>query len=139
MTRKISLLALIAVFSLAGALTAGDQEATKANTGEHITVSGTLTCTACDLKKTEGARAECKSFGHTHALKTTDGKHIAFLENRFAADLIKGEKYQDKKVEIHGVYFANANVLDVEAFSVDDKKMSWCEHCSAMDACSASK
>ncbi len=103
--------------------------------GEHATLKGTLVCLGCSLKK-DGANSECSTFGHKHALKTEDGKFINFLENKFAADLIKGEKYSNKQVEVHGVYFANANSLDVENFSVDSKKKTWCGHCSSMDSCS---
>jgi hypothetical protein len=77
--------------------------------------------------------------GHTHALKTTDGKYINFLPNEYSADLLKGEKYSKKKLAVHGIYYANANQLDVESFTVDGKKMGWCNHCSAMDGCAAMK
>ena len=109
------------------------------STGEHATMEGTLVCLGCSLKKEDGANAACKSYGHTHALKTKDGNYISFLENKFSADLIKGEKYQNKPIQVHGLFYAKANTLDVESFSVDGQKKSWCDHCSAMDACMAQK
>lgn len=102
---------------------------------EHQTISGTLVCLGCSLKA-DGAHSECSAFGHTHALKTEDGHFINFLENKFAADLIKGEKYHNKQVKVSGVFFAKANLLDVESFTVDDQKKGWCDHCNAMDGCS---
>ena len=112
---------------------------TEGKMGQHMSFDGTLVCQACDLKKAENARAECKTYGHTHALKTSDGRHINFLPNKYSADLMGGEKWHNEKVKVHGVYFANANQLDVETFEVGDKKMGWCDHCSAMDGCMVGK
>ena len=106
---------------------------------KHVDVEGQLVCLGCSLKKAEGANAECSTFGHKHALKTADGAYLSLLENKFSADLVKGEKYHNKNVSIHGVYHANANVLDVETFSVDGKAKSWCGGCKSMDGCSAGK
>lgn len=103
----------------------------------HETFDGTLVCLGCDLKKAEGARAACSAFGHKHALKTADGKYINLLENQYSKDLLAGEKYHNKKVSIHGIYFANANQLDVETFTVDGKKKGWCDGCKSMDGCMA--
>ena len=112
---------------------------TEGKMGQHMAFEGTLVCQACDLKKAENARAECKTYGHTHALKTSDGRHINFLPNKYAADLMGGKKWHNEKVKVHGVYFANANQLDVETYEVKDKKMGWCDHCSAMDGCMVGK
>ncbi len=109
----------------------------KADHSKHANFEGTLVCMGCDLSKTEGARSECKVYGHDHALKTADGKYVIFLENKYSADLISGEKYHNKKVKVHGIYFANANQLDIETFEVEGKKKSWCGGCSSMDGCSA--
>ncbi len=105
---------------------------------KHASFEGKLVCLGCDLKKTEGARAACSVYGHKHTLKTEDGKYINFLENDFSKDLIKGEKYHDKDIEIHGVYHDKANVFDVETFAVDGKKMGWCDRCKSMDTCPVS-
>ena len=105
--------------------------------GEHTTLTGTLVCTGCDLKKAEGARAACGTYGHTHALKTADGHYVNFLGNDYSADLIKGEKYHNKKITVHGVQYASANLMDVDSYEVDDKKIGWCNHCKAMDGCAA--
>lgn len=145
MSKKISLLtfAFIMLFSLS--LTAdhhnskSNMKKSKAVKAESVTVEGTLVCMGCDLKKTEGAEAACKVYGHRHALKTKDGKYINFLENKYSEDLFKGEKYHNKKMTVHGIHYANANLFEVESFKVGDKKMTWCGHCSAMDACMAQK
>ena len=105
---------------------------------EHVTLTGTMVCLGRDLHKAESARAACDVYGHRHALKTDDGRYYNILENKYGEALIKGEKYHNKKMEIHGVYFASANQLDVEAFQPEgSKKLSWCDHCKSMDACMA--
>ncbi len=125
----------IALVMLMGvALVAGTTEkAMKGN--DQATFDGTLVCLACDLKGNEGARAECKVFGHRHALKTKDGKYIAFLENKYSKDLINGEKCHNQKITVHGIYHANANMLDVETFEIGGKTKGWCDGCKSMDGC----
>jgi len=102
-------------------------------------IAGQLVCMACELKAGEGARAACGEFGHKYGLKTTDGKFLGFLENRYSKDLIAGEKYKDKDLVIHGHHHIAANLIDVESFDVDGLKISWCSHCRAMDSCNAHK
>jgi len=102
---------------------------------ENASFKGTLVCLGCDLKMTEGAHAACKTYGHKHALKTEDGRYINFLENQYSEDLLKSEKYQGKKIEAEGTFFANADMLDVHSFTVDGKKMGWCQSCKKMDSC----
>jgi len=109
------------------------------NKGGQVDIEGQLVCLGCSLKKSEGAHAECSTYGHKHALKTTEGVYLTLLENKQSADLVKGEKYHNKLVSIHGVYHANANTLDVESFTVDGKTKSWCGGCKSMDGCSAGK
>lgn len=100
---------------------------------------GKLVCMGCDLKKADGASADCSAYGHKHAVKTTDGHYINFLENKHSKDLVHGEKYHNKDVKVNGVFYANANQLEVKSFEVDGKAMSWCDHCKGMDACMLSK
>ena len=102
---------------------------------DQETFTGTLVCLGCDFKKAEGARAACTAYGHKHALKTKDGQYFSFLENDYSVDLIKGEKYHNKKLTVQGVQFAAANLIDVKSFEVEGKTKSWCNHCNAMDGC----
>jgi hypothetical protein len=134
--KSIVVLALI-IFTTSTALIAGEKGTATVASGkaEHVTLKGTLVCLGCDLKKTEGPHAACSVYGHRHALKTADGKYIAFLDNKFSEDLIKGEKYHNKKIEVDGIYYPEANVLDVETFTVDGKKKGWCNMCKQMDSC----
>ena len=147
MLKKIGILAAIAalaigVFAIAGEKSEGEKkvattqdESPDMMKAERSAFEGTLVCLGCSLKKAEGARSECKVFGHTHALATADGKYISFLENKFSTDLVKGEKFHEKAISVDGMYYASANVMDVTTYTIDGKKSGWCDGCSAMDGC----
>jgi len=138
-------LAILAVTAFAGPYDKAEKSSKTAKStmavkgeAEHITLTGTIVCLGCELHKAEDARAACDVYGHRHALKTDDGRYYNILENKYGEALIKGEKYHNKKMEVHGVYFASANQLDVEAYQPEgSKKLSWCDHCKSMDACKA--
>ncbi|UCE66092.1 MAG: hypothetical protein JSU85_14770 [Candidatus Zixiibacteriota bacterium] len=135
-TRIIGILIVIAV--VFGALIIAGAQQTMAE-GKHASFEGKLVCLGCTLKDEEGARAECKVYGHKHALQTEDGKYITFLENKYSEDLFKGEKYDDKEVSVHGVYYAGANQLDVESYTIDNVTITWCKTHNAMDGCNSHK
>jgi hypothetical protein len=129
--KNLVILCLMLLFATV-AVQADETSKTKA---AHETFDGTLVCLGCDLKKAEGARAACSVFGHKHALKTADGKYVNLLENQYSKDLLAGEKYHDKQISIHGIYYATANQLDVETFTIDGKQKGWCDGCKSMDGC----
>ena len=105
--------------------------------GQMVTLKGKLVCLACSLKP-EGAHAACKEFGHRYALMTKDGKYISLLPNKYSQELLNGHDGGDKMVELTGTYFANADVLDVSSYKVEDGKMiTWCDVHHKMDACGA--
>ena len=133
MCKRLVILSVIMLVAVVAAQ-AGKTSKGKAT---HESFDGTLVCLGCDLKKAEGARAACSEFGHKHALKTADGKYVNLLENQYSKDLVAGEKYHNKQINVHGVYYANANQLDVETFTVEGKKKSWCGGCKSMDGCAA--
>lgn len=142
MTRKLIIMAVLALFAIGSFVIAGEEAGKvemKVMKGEPADFSGTLVCMGCSLKKSEAANSACKEYGHRHAIMTDDGKYINLLENKFSEDLISGEKYGMKKVTAHGVYHASANQLDVESFSVEGNKKVWCDHCTAMDGCMVKK
>jgi len=145
--RKVLAIITLAVFCLAFAdVSAGEHEhkgkaehkgmGEHQKKAEHKTLSGTLVCMGCELKSGDGARAACKEFGHKHVLQTNDGSMVGLLENKYSRDLM-GEKYHGQKMEIHGIHYANANVVDVESFAVNGSKKTWCNHCTAMDGCAS--
>ena len=89
---------------------------------ETVTITGTVVCLGCTLKKKEGANAACAVYGHKHGLATSGGELYSFLENENSEELINGEKYGMKKVEITGKVFENAHIIDVEDVSVVEEK-----------------
>lgn len=149
--KKIFTLTVLSLFVMAAFAFAGDGHnhsdkgmdkasmmAQKGMTKE-TTVEGKLVCLACTLKEKEGATGSCKMNGCSHVIQTSDGHYIGLLKNKFALDLISGEKYHNKDVKVTGVFHASANVIDVEKFEVEGKKKAWCDHCKAMDGCSMAK
>ncbi len=134
--RLTSLSVVLALFW--GALFIAGAEQTFAE-GKRATFEGKLVCLGCTLKSEEGARSECSKYGHTHALKTEDGKFITFLENVYSENLFKGKDYHNKEVSVHGVYYADANQLDVESYTIGAVTISWCKTHNVMDMCRSHK
>jgi len=142
-------LALTAAVVLVSAITAmacgaGSQPGQKTGalinteTPQQVTLKGQLTCSSCALKA-RGAQSSCSEFGCSYTLKTADGRFVSLLQNKFSKDLIGNKKNHNKPVEITGTYFANANMLDVQTYTIDGgKNISWCDHCKGMDACMTS-
>ncbi len=138
----VTIAALVVMFALTGtsAMACGEPKSsasTATEKTETTTMSGTLVCLGCNLKKSEEARAECSVYGHKHALKTSDGRYISLLENKYSTDLVAGENYRNKPMELTGTLFANSNMMDVQSFTVDGKTKGWCGGCKTMDACAA--
>jgi hypothetical protein len=136
MFKQAVLVTALILLAVVGISRAGEGKKAKGTSADS---EGTLVCTGCDLKTSEGAHSECTVYGHRYGLKTTDGRYISFLPNRYAEDLIKGDKYHDKKILVHGTYYDNANLIDVESFEVDGMVKTWCDHCKAMDSCAMKK
>lgn len=102
---------------------------------QQVTLKGQLVCSTCSLKSL-GAHSDCSEFGCTHALKTSDGRMVTLMPNQYSKPLFSSKELSNKSVEITGTYFANANMLDVQSYSVDGgKTTSWCDHCKTMDDC----
>jgi len=135
MITKITGLLIVAAVVF-GALVIADAQQSRAE-GKSASFNGKLVCLGCTLKSEEGARSECKTYGHTHALKTEDGKFITFIENKYSKGLFKGEKYNNKDVWAHGTYYANANQLDVDSYKIDDVTITWCKTHKVMDRCNS--
>ena len=132
MLRKTFLTAFVFLFSMSLVAMAGDKPIARS-------FRGTLSCMGCDLKKSDGAHAQCKTLGHKHALKLADGSFISFLENDHSTDLIKGGEWHNQEVEVDGIYYGNANVVDVEFYKIKHDTFGWCESHETMDKCASSK
>ncbi len=117
--------------------TSGTTQLINADSPSKVTMAGTLTCSSCSLKA-EGAHAACSDHGCTTALKTADGRYISLMQNKFSKNLLSNKDMKNKSIQISGTYFANANMLDVQSYSVDGgAEHSWCGHCKGMDGCAA--
>ena len=82
------------------------------------TIEGEVICLGCTLKKADGAKAQCSVYGHKNAIKTGDGGILTILENDQSTKLINDHDYAGKKVEIQGRVFPEANVIQVDSFTV---------------------
>ena len=141
--RKIfALTALVMLISAAAAMACGDDNQKtgtsamiNSETPQQVTLKGQLVCSTCALKA-QGAHSACTDFGCTTALKTSDGRMVTLMPNQYSKPLLSSKEMSNKPVEITGTFFANANMLDIQSYSVDGgKMMSWCDHCKTMDAC----
>jgi len=125
-------LMLISLTAMAGNTEKADK---MGKIGETKTFTGILSCPACDLKMDSEAHAQCKVYGHKHALKLENGKYISFLENDHSEDLIKGGDWNGQKIEVSGVYYPDANMIDVDSFKVMGQEFGWCDGHKKMDQC----
>ncbi len=114
-------LLIIFCFIVGLALSAADLGVSVADE-ETTTIQGTVVCLGCTLKKTEGANAACKVYGHKHALATKGGELYSFLENSESEEVINTDKYAMKEVEVTGRVFENAHISDLEEISVIEGK-----------------
>ncbi|MFQ5862673.1 MAG: hypothetical protein ACE5IC_06080 [Candidatus Brocadiales bacterium] len=113
----------LVVFSLAVGLMLLATNPVVSVAGEGATtIKGKVVCLGCTLKKTEGAHAACKIYGHKHGLLTEDGTLYSFLENKASEGVITTDKYAKKDVEVTGRVFENAHIIDLENINVVKKK-----------------
>ena len=128
--RKGLILTMAFVLMFGMLLFAGDK-------GEQKTLKGTLSCLGCDLKKDAGANAQCKIYGHDHALKLKDGSYVSFFENDHSEVLISANKgeWHGSGIAVSGKFIDKANVIDVKSFEIKDKNYSWCGGCKNMGQC----
>jgi hypothetical protein len=105
----------------------------------HATFEGVLVCSASDAGEKGGIDGGCSIYGHRHALRTADGRFINFLENKNSEGLINGGEYHNKAMRIHGLYYSDTNLLDVDGFEVNDRPARWCSNHNVMDGCISAK
>lgn len=132
MIRKISVFLVLAMATLSIAASAASQKNVK-------TLTGTLTCLACDLKKLKGTNSECEAYGHKHCLRLDNDRYVNFLENDHSEALIKGGGRHDTRVKVTGIYDSNSRTIDVETYVIDGIKTTWCEKHGQMDICGDKK
>ena len=132
MTRKLSLFLVLAMAISSISALAATQPNVK-------TLTGTLTCLACDLKKLKGVNSECEAYGHKHCLRLDNDKYVNFLVNDHAEALIRGGGRHDTRVTVTGIYDANSRTIDVQSYVIDGIETTWCEKHGQMDICGDTK
>ncbi len=100
-----------------------------------VTVTGKNICIGCSLKKSEGAKAQCKAYGCRHGLRVEKitGPHgedrsrfarigtvLHYLDNDRSNDLISGNHGQS--VIVTGRVYAQEHIFDVASFKVMKEK-----------------
>jgi len=90
----------------------------------QATVKGENVCLGCALKAEKGAAAQCRKYGHRHALKVVSvevggkpmpnfqGWVLHYLDNDQAQDLIQGR--HGKVVAVKGKVYTEERVLEVD-------------------------
>lgn len=132
MIRRIAVFSVLAIAALSVAASAASQKNTK-------TFTGTLTCLACDLKKSEGTNSECEGYGHRHSLRQDNGQYVNFLENDHSDALLKGGGRHNTVATVTGVYYSEAQTIDVHDYVIDGIRTAWCEKHGQMDICGNTK
>lgn len=107
-------------------------------------IQGELVCVACELKREQGAHAQCDIYGHKHGFKLEDGSLWSFIEND-RSKLLISNKVPGKnitKVTVYGRKFPKAHYIDVDRFKVCEKgqnekivckEYAWCIVFKRMD------
>jgi len=123
------LLALVVVIALTLPIAAAQDktEQPKAKGVYEATVEGTNFCIGCTLKKREGAIAQCKIFGHRHALRVAKavdkngkelpevkGRVLHYLDTEKSQDVLKA--HHGEKLTIKGKIYPQERVLEVDSF-----------------------
>jgi hypothetical protein len=73
-----------------------------------------LVCITCKLQQEDGAKSDCKTFGHKYGIWSAEGNLWTLIPNNQSKKLLT-EKYLGKKVEIVGKKYANARYIEVES------------------------
>jgi len=123
---------------------------------DQLTITGTVLCTSCDLKKQKGAKSQCSVYGHDHTLKVSrviqviygkDGKPVMnkkgqpsfkygkkyigkiyhILKNDSSIGLLKDE-YKGKEVIIVGKIYPDENVVEVDFVKLAPPEKKHTEH-----------
>lgn len=95
-----------------------------------VVVTGTNYCVGCALKTDADAKANCKVYGHKHALKVDQlmdetmiifpeftGLTLFYLENEKSTKLINDN--HGKRITVHGKLYLDTRVLEVESFEYE--------------------
>jgi len=84
-------------------------------TENKITLTGTIVCVCCEMKKS-GAHTACKKFGHVYGLKTDNGVLWTIMKNDKGMEIIDHNELIGTRAKITGWFFFNSDYIDLEKF-----------------------
>jgi hypothetical protein len=130
--KKLAALTVVFLFAMASLAFAGGWDKEKGM--DKITLKGNLLCVGCNLKKLNGANAQCSLFAH-HAVgfKTEDGTIWNIIDNAKGHDIIRAHTLLEKNVPatITGWIYPIAHAIEIDSIDVhgvsmaDIQKTAW--------------
>lgn len=123
--KKVAALTVVFLFAMASLAFAGGWDKSKGV--DKITLKGNLLCVGCNLKKLNGANAECSLFAH-HAVgfKTEDGTIWNIIDNAKGHDIIRAHTLLEKSVPatITGWIYPIAHAIEIDSIEVQGVSMA---------------
>ncbi|MBI5248747.1 MAG: hypothetical protein HY912_04565 [Desulfomonile tiedjei] len=118
MFRKIAM-GLILVFLATSLSFAGGWDKQKGL--DKVTLTGTLVCIGCSLKKLDGANAQCDLYAHhARGFQAGDGTLWSIGENEKGHDIVRGHTILEKKnATITGWMYPLAHYIEIDTIKVD--------------------
>ena len=117
--KKLAALTVVFLFAMASLAFAGGWD--KGKGMDKITLKGNLLCVGCNLKKLNGANAQCSLFAH-HAVgfKTEDGTIWNIIDNAKGHDIIRAHTLLEKNVPatITGWIYPIAHAIEIDSIDV---------------------
>lgn len=125
MMKRSLVIMILLVFGVAQISIAGGWNKEKGM--DKITVKGTLLCVGCNLKKMNGANAQCDLFAH-HAIgfKTEDGTIWNIIENVNGHDIVRAHTLLEKNIPatITGWIYPVAHAIEIDSIEVEGVSMA---------------
>jgi rubrerythrin len=125
MTKRVLILLVFLTVLVLAVVEPGSTPTPELKEGQ-VEVSGIVVCTSCDLKKSEGAKSQCSTYGCNYAIKIKkamdqegklvedeSGKLYHILANDNSTDLLQ-KKYKGKDVIIVGELYTEERVIEIE-------------------------
>lgn len=123
--KKLAALTVVILFAMASFAFAGGWDKSKGM--DKVTLKGNLLCVGCNLKKLNGANAECSLFAH-HAVgfKTEDGAIWNIIDNAKGHDIIRAHTLLEKNIPatITGWIYPIAHAIEIDSIEVQGVGMA---------------
>ena len=129
MSTRTAFLPILSILLLVGTNTVYAQTPGTSKKQPILSLVGALNCSACDLKKEQGAASQCSIYGHQYSFKAVqvndasgkrvkeyEGKTYHILRNDKSKELAH-EEHTKKSYNIDGKIYADERVLEVVTFS----------------------